>query len=108
MMRTDMQEMASMASGLMLEKADGIYCLSNLMDKGKGLDDELSNEESIDYSGNEEVPDEDNSRDEEVPDEFPNSEDENDVPKSSTMRGPTKNFGRMRISGEKLVVSKLY
>ncbi|KAH9781219.1 hypothetical protein KPL71_008375 [Citrus sinensis] len=42
---------------------------SNLMDKGKGLAYELSNEESIDYSGNEEVPDEDNSRDEEVPEE---------------------------------------
>ena len=54
-----------------------IYCRSNLMDKGKGLADELSNEESIDYSGNEEVPDEDNSRDEEVSNEFPNSEDEN-------------------------------
>ncbi|GAY65876.1 hypothetical protein CUMW_244410 [Citrus unshiu] len=54
------------------------------MNKGKGPADELSNEESIDYSGNEEVPDEDNSRDEEVPDEFPNSEDENDVPKSSS------------------------
>ncbi|KAL9419401.1 hypothetical protein AB3S75_037213 [Citrus x aurantiifolia] len=94
-----------MASGLMLEKDDGIYCLSNLTDKRKGLADKLSNEESIDYSGNEEVPDEDNSRDEEVPDEFPNSEDQNDVPKSSfTVRGPTKNSGRMRISGGKVVV----
>ncbi|KAK9189985.1 hypothetical protein WN943_018585 [Citrus x changshan-huyou] len=35
------------------------------MDKGKGLADELSNKESIDYSSNEEVPDEENSRDEE-------------------------------------------
>lgn len=34
-----------------------IYCKSNLMDKGKGLADEYFNEESIDYSGNEEVPD---------------------------------------------------
>ncbi|GAY49509.1 hypothetical protein CUMW_119670 [Citrus unshiu] len=47
-----------------------IYCKSNLMDKGKGLADEYFNEQSIDYSGNEEVPD-----------EFPKSEDENDVPK---------------------------
>ncbi|KDO42409.1 hypothetical protein CISIN_1g043306mg [Citrus sinensis] len=83
-----------MASGLMLEKADGIYCLSNLMDKGKRLADELSNEESIDYSSNKEVPD-----------EFPNLEDESDVSKSSsTVRGPTKNSGRMRMSGGKLVV----
>ncbi|XP_052295441.1 uncharacterized protein LOC102631357 isoform X2 [Citrus sinensis] len=83
----------------------GLIRRSNLMDKGKGLADELSNEESIDYLGNEEVPNEDNSRDEEVPDEFPNSEDENDVPKSSsTVRGPTKNSGRMRMSGGKLVV----
>ncbi|KAL9451369.1 hypothetical protein AB3S75_013018 [Citrus x aurantiifolia] len=75
------------------------------MDKGKGLADELSNEESIDYSGNEEVPDEDNLRDDEVHDEFLNLEDENDVPKgSSTVRGPTKNSGRMRMSGGKLVV----
>ncbi|KAL9454220.1 hypothetical protein AB3S75_009753 [Citrus x aurantiifolia] len=94
-----------MASGMMLEKADGIYCLSKLIDQGKGLADELSNEESIDYLGNEKVSDEDNSRDEEVPDEFPNSEDENDVLKSSsTMRGPTKNSGRMRMSGKKFVV----
>ena len=71
-----------------------IYCRSNLMDKGKRLADELSNEESIDYSSNKEVPD-----------EFPNLEDESDVSKSSsTVRGPTKNSGRMRISGGKLVV----
>ena len=44
------------------------------MDKGKGLADEYFNEQSIDYSGNEEVPD-----------EFPKSEDENDVPKSSSI-----------------------
>ncbi|GAY67668.1 hypothetical protein CUMW_258450 [Citrus unshiu] len=75
------------------------------MDKGKGLADELSNKESIDYSSNEEVPDEENSRDEEVPDEFPNSEDENDISKSSsTVRGPIKNSGRIRMSGRKLVV----
>ncbi|GAY60822.1 hypothetical protein CUMW_205110, partial [Citrus unshiu] len=75
------------------------------MDKGKGLANELSNEESFDYSGNEEVPDEDNSRDDEVHDEFLNLEDENDVPKSSsTVRGPTKNSSRMRMSGGKLVV----
>ncbi|KAK9212000.1 hypothetical protein WN943_001379 [Citrus x changshan-huyou] len=44
------------------------------MDKGKGLADEYFNEQSIDYSGNEEVPD-----------EFPKSEDENDVPKTTEL-----------------------
>ncbi|KAK9218206.1 hypothetical protein WN943_006843 [Citrus x changshan-huyou] len=79
--------------------------LGNLMDKGKGLADEHSNEESIDYSGNKEVPDDGNSSDKEVPNEFPNSEDENDIPKSSsTARRPTKNSGRMRMSGGKLIV----
>ncbi|GAY67132.1 hypothetical protein CUMW_254120, partial [Citrus unshiu] len=79
---------------------------SNLMDKGKGLADEHSNEESIDYSGNKEVPDDGNSSDKEVPNEFPNSEDENDIPKSSsTARRPTKNSGRMRMSGGKLIVT---
>ncbi|KAK9187569.1 hypothetical protein WN944_018967 [Citrus x changshan-huyou] len=75
------------------------------MDKGKGLADEHSNEECIDYSSNEEVPDEVNSSDEEVPNELPNSKDENDVPKSSsTTKGQTKNSGKMRMSGGKLVV----
>ena len=45
-----------------------IYCRSTLIDKGKGLTDEHSNEES-----NEEVPNENNSSNKEVLDEVPMS-----------------------------------